>query len=329
MSKTLIALTFAALLTTTQTWAADASGQEERSNSKNTYESKAVKVPGTKVFLSPPPGFAPAERFGGFIKKEDVATIVVTEIPGAYSQVTNFTKNDLAGKGINITSSSTFNNGKREASLLEFTQMAAGKKFKKVACFFGDEASTTIVTGSMPESGPAAVFDQMRQAVKSARFDPHARLTSLEEGLPFTIADTKKLKKATRLQNTLLFTTTGKVEAGKDNGPLFIVGQSVSEGAIENHEAFARERLERTKQVKNILIDKQRSIKQAGLDGEEFLASGVDAEDGAPTYIFHTMLFDKDGYFIFQGLCPASERSVFEPEYQKLVQNFQLRPNGR
>jgi len=328
MSKTVRALFFTAffagMLTTTAARAAD-QGSSNQDATISVADSKPLKVLGTKVFLSPPPGFVQADRFTGFIKKDDSASIIVTEIPGAYAQVTSFTKNDLAGKGINLTTSTTFNTGKREASLIEFTQMAAGKKFKKVACFFGDQITTTVVTGTMPENGSSSLFDSIRQAVKSARYDPHARLSGLEEGLPFTIADSKKFKKATRLQNTLLFTTTGKVTPGKDNGPLFIVGQSVNEGPIENHEAFARERLERTKQVKNIIIDKQRSIKQSGLDGEEFLASGVDAEDGVPTYIFHTILFDNDGYFIFQGLCPAAERAVFEPEYQKLVQSFHLR----
>lgn len=287
----------------------------------------SVKVTGTRVFLSPPPGFAPADRFCGFIKKDDNASIVVTEIPGAYEQVTSFTKKDLAGKGISLTASNTLTNGKRESSLIEFTQMAEGMKFKKVACFFGDQVTTTIVTGTMPESGSDALFDSLREAVKSARLDPHARVAGLEEGLPFTIADTKKLKKATRLQNTLLFTTTGKVQPGKDNGPLFIAGQSLREGPIENHEAFARERLQQTKQLKNIIIEKQRSIKQAGLEGEEFLGSGTDSEDGTPTFIYHALLFDKDGYFIFQGLCPVSQRAVFEPEYLQLLKNFQPRQN--
>jgi hypothetical protein len=127
------------------------------------------------------------------------------------------------------------------------------------------------------------------------------------------------------LQNVLLFTTTGKMENGKDNGALFAVGQSVGDVPIGNRETFARERLQHTPQLKNITIKKENMIKQAGLDGEEFLAQGLDAQDGAPTYVFHTVLFDKEGYYIFQGLCPMSERALYEPEYQRLVKNFQLR----
>ena len=102
------------------------------------------------------------------------------------------------------------------------------------------------------------------------------------------------------------------------------MGQSAGDVLIENRQSFARERLEHTPSLKNITIDKTNPIKQSGLDGEEFLAQGVDAQDGVPTYVFHTMLFDKQGYYIFQGLCPVSERAVYEPEYQKLVKNFQL-----
>jgi len=285
-----------------------------------------IKVPGTRVFLSPPEGFAPAEGFNGFIQKDLNASIIVTEIPGSYEQVSSgFTEKELAGKGMNLTASSAITKDRHTASLIEFTQMAMGKKFKKVACIFGDRVTTTLVTGAMPEDGSKELFATLKEAVKSAHFDPRARLGGIEDGLPFTIADTKKFKKATRLQNTILFTTTGKASPGRDNGPLFVVGHSVGEVAIENRETFAKERLTHTPQLKNIIIDKEKSIKQADLTGEEFLAQGVDVEEGTPTYIFHTVLFENDGYYIFQGLCPISERAVYEPEFQALVKNFHLR----
>jgi hypothetical protein len=66
-------------------------------------------------------------------------------------------------------------------------------------------------------------------------------------------------------------------------------------------------------------------IKQAGLEGDELFAKGTDVQDGTPIYVYQTILFEKDGYFLFQGLCPLSEQATYEPEYQKLVRNFQLR----
>jgi hypothetical protein len=313
MQKILLSFSLLGILTLAPIWAAE----------------QPIKVPGTRVFLSPPEGFAPSDRFLGFVQKEASASLVVTETRGSYEQViSSFSKGELANRGMNLTASSVLAVGKgqgSQGSLIEFTQNASGHKFKKVACIFGDQTNTTIVTGSMPDSGSGELFDSLKAAVKSARFDPRATLGSPDEGLSYTIADTKKFKKATRLQNVLLFTTTGKMQTGKYNGPLFAVAQSEGDVSIENREAFGKERLQHTPQVKNITIEKENIIKQAGLDGEEFLAKGVDSEDGVPTYVFHTVLFGKDGYFIFQGLCPLSERAVYEPEYQQLVKNFQLR----
>jgi hypothetical protein len=289
----------------------------------------AIKVAGTRVFLSPPEGFAPSDRFSGFVKKDVEASLAVTEIHGPYEQViSSFSKGELASRGLDLTASSVIADGKGQGpqtSLIEYTQTAFGKKFRKVACIFGDHTNTTIVTGTMPDNAGSELFSSLKEAAKSARYDAHARLGSLDEGLPFTISDTKKFKKASRLQNVLLFTTTGKTEQSQDNAAIFAVGQSAGEVAIGDHETFARERLQHTPQVKNITIDQVNMIKQAGLDGAEFLAKAVDAKDGSPTFVFQTMLFSKDGYYIFQGLCPMSERAVNGPEYQQLVKNFQLR----
>lgn len=288
-----------------------------------------IKVPGTRVFLSPPEGFAPSTRFSGFIKKEASASLAVTEIKGPYDQViASFSKGELASRGMNLTASSVITMGKNEnlkASLIEYTQTAYGQKFKKVACIFGDKTNTTIVTGAMPENGAGELFKSLKESAESARYNPHARIESLDEGLPFTIADTKKLKKASRLQNVLLFTTTGKPDQARGSNAIFAVGQSAGQVSIGDHETFARERLLQSPQVKNITIDKVTMVKQAGLEGDEFFAKGTDAQDGTPTYVYQTILFDKDGYYLFQGLCPLSERSTYEPEYQQLLQNFQMR----
>jgi hypothetical protein len=294
-----------------------------------TQAKTAVRVLGTKVFLVPPEGFSASENFCGFFKKDEDASIVVTEIPGPYDQViTGFNKNDLNGKGMNLTATSVIKGsgtGDKTKTLIEFTQSAFGKKFKKVALIFGDRVSTMLVTGGMPEGGGDELFNTLKTSVKTARYDPRASLANLTEGLPFTVADGKKLKKALRVQNTLLFTNNGKAKAGEDNGPLFVVGHSVGDIPDDNRSAYARERLEHTPSLKNITVKKESPLSQAGLEGEEFIAEAVDSKDGVPTFVYHAMLFDKSGYYIFQGLCGLSEKGEYEAEFQRLVKNFQLR----
>jgi hypothetical protein len=313
MQKKSLAGLLLGILSTTSVWAAE----------------QPIKVPGTRVFLSPPEGFAPSTRFSGFIKKEASASLAVTEIRGPYDQViASFSKGELASRGMNLTASSLLTMGKNEnlkASLIEYTQTAFGQKFRKIACIFGDKTITTIVTGAMPDNGTSELFTSLKESAKSARYDPHARIESLDEGLPFSIADTKKLKKASRLQNVLLFTTTGKTDQAQGSSAIFAIGQSAGEVSVGDHETFARERLLQSPQVKNITIEKVAAVKQAGLEGEEFFAKGADAQDGTPTYVYQTILFEKDGYFLLQGLCPLTERATYEPEYQQLLKNFQMR----
>ncbi len=48
----------------------------------------SVAVPGTSVRLPPPEGFMPADRFPGFMKESTGSSIMVSEIPGPYGEVT-------------------------------------------------------------------------------------------------------------------------------------------------------------------------------------------------------------------------------------------------
>ena len=48
----------------------------------------AGEVPGTSATLTPPDGFVEATRFPGFIKESTGSSIMISEIPGPYAEVT-------------------------------------------------------------------------------------------------------------------------------------------------------------------------------------------------------------------------------------------------
>jgi hypothetical protein len=48
-----------------------------------------VRVTGTSVALAPPPGFEPSSRFPGFERADLQSSVMVTEIPGPFAEVTS------------------------------------------------------------------------------------------------------------------------------------------------------------------------------------------------------------------------------------------------
>ena len=68
---------------------------------------QGVRVPGTKVTLTPPDGFSLAQQYPGFEREVDQASIMVTELPGpAAEMIRVMTKEALAGRGMVLVASS-------------------------------------------------------------------------------------------------------------------------------------------------------------------------------------------------------------------------------
>jgi hypothetical protein len=291
-----------------------------------TAKQSAVRVLGTRVRISPPAGFEAATSFPGFSKKDEDASIVVSQLSGAYDQIlAGFTQGTMGKEGLSVSATTPIKINGKPATRLQMYQNKDGHKYKKVAVVFPDGNTSILVTATMPDSGSEKLFQALQKAVETARSEEHAKEPAIEEGLSFSVADSRKFKKARRVLGAVVFTTTGKAKAGEDNGALFVVGQSKAAVAEGERKAFVKERLEHTPHLKNITIEKEEAISQAGLDGTEIIAQAVDSVDGVPTFVYHAILFDKDSYYLFQGLCPLAERAQCQPEYQNLVKNFQLR----
>ncbi|MGL5005729.1 MAG: hypothetical protein ACRDAM_22600, partial [Casimicrobium sp.] len=53
----------------------------------HTYAQTPVRVSGTAISIAPPEGFRASTRFSGFEHGEVQASIMITELPGPYSEV--------------------------------------------------------------------------------------------------------------------------------------------------------------------------------------------------------------------------------------------------
>ena len=92
----------------------------------------------------------PSTNFKGFSNPVDqTAMIMVTEIPGPYTEVNKgFNTDILKTKGMELKTKKRIKVAAYNGLLIELEQAANGSVFTKHILIYGDEKSTTLVNGA-------------------------------------------------------------------------------------------------------------------------------------------------------------------------------------
>jgi hypothetical protein len=142
------------------------------------------------------------------------------------------------------------------------------------------------------------------------------------EGLLFRIEQSEKLKIAGRIANMLMLNESGSTTPAAPGAPLYVIGNSVSQTAIDDLPAFARARAANTAQVKDLREIKGIAIKLGGLNAYELIADAADAKSGGPIKFYQVIAPDGENYFIVQGLVAAARAGEYVPEFQRITGSF-------
>lgn len=298
-------------------WAADKS-QESEDKAR-----ELVHLNGTRLNIKAPAGMSKADNFAGFIDPDTNASLMVTEMPAPFKQLTEgFTNERLTAKGMQLVGKESKDKGQYQGLAVDLTQKVYGTSVKKHVYIFGNDNFSIVATATILEGTPDTVMEKLKGAIDSIAVDTTIS-PSLEEGLPYKLKETANLKRATRLQNTLLFNKAGKTNP-PEKGPLFLSSQSIMKVRIEQPDEFARRRIKDTPYVKHMEIEKEQDIELSGLKGRKLLALGTDAKNGEKTFVYMVLLFENDGYYIMQGISPLSMRPIMEKEFDEIATSFKL-----
>lgn len=277
-----------------------------------------VPIAGTRVSLEPPPGFVKADQFPGFIQKSTQASILVSDIPAPFAEVTKgFNTAGLASRKMTLVQKESVTLPAGEALLLSVRQEAQGIRFAKWMLVFGDPARTTLVVATYPEKSDAALGDALRQSLLGVTLS--AGSPSPAEGLTFTVTEQAPLRILHRVGNSVVLGTDEKFPAG----PALVVAASVSEDVqIANRRAHARQRLRQNEHVAQIDLLTEEQVQIDALPGVALVAEGRDRQTGTKLFLLQTTLYNEEGYYVAQGLAPAEQRATYEPLFQSVIASF-------
>ena len=288
----------------------------------------AEHVHGTSVNLNPPPGFVKSERFPGFQNETNGCSIMVTELPGPYSEVAKgFSDQEkMQARGMVLLEKSSVTVDGQAGMLLHIEQSAYGMLFRKWILVVDRSGSTTFIAGTCPMTESSQQESLLKEAVLSTTFgkqvDPMDALSfSVHPQAPFEIAKV--------MGNNVLLSPNGQFPAKDENIPIMIVGISYAENLnIENRKQFARDRIKKTPTVKNIIIQQCTPATIGLLTGYSVIAEAKSKKTSKPMTIYQVLLFDATGYCIIQGLTPSAKEEEYLPIFNEIAKSFRLKSDG-
>lgn len=285
----------------------------------------AERIPGTKITLEAPEGFTKATQFPGFMMESTGASILVSEVPGPFSEITEGfkSKEALAARGMVLLESSEVRIASGTALLLQVGQIVEEAAYLKWILVFGNEKETVMITATLPEQ----VADQLSAAAKKSllttRWDTAAKVDFFE-GLTFRVKELGGLKIANKVGNTIIMTNNGVFPQRDLRDPVVVVGASLTESFTKPGDtmAYARARLAQTKELRESTVTAETAITINGMEAIVLEVDAKEKESGQDLYVLHGLIFAPKGYYIFQGFVERAQKDTYASDFAAILMSF-------
>jgi len=280
--------------------------------------------PEVGLALPKPKGFDKADAFHGFQQESTGASVMLSAIPGPFSEVTKgFDKPSLAKRGMELRSKKPVKFDSQTGFLLHVAQRAYGRQFLKWLVVFGDEKETKMVTATFPASHAESLSKPLRKVVLSVVVSKSNRETS---PLPFSIQAVDGLlpvKKITAMGKVAMFTKNGKIPNTSPDDPMFVIAPSLGNVPIANPKQFSIQRLHRTAHTDIESVTSISKVKIDQLQGFEVIANGQDQDSKAELLVYQLMLFPPDGgYVLMTGLVGKTIGETYLPKFMQMAKTY-------
>lgn len=271
--------------------------------------SQPISIPGTKCTMIPPEGFTLSNRFSGFIQPSTGASIMLTELPAPYQEISDgFTAEALRTKGMELVSKRLIDLNGSKATMIVVTQTAQGISYKKQMLLLGDSSVSVIVNGIYPNG---AEIDEklIEKALFTTRYNQTEQVDPEEAALYTISLEGSAFKPYKYVSGVLLYTEEDQLPTQK---PTLMIGNSLSKVTTTDLKAYATSHLFTVVKPNKPKVIETNEIEIDGLTGIEIIAELE--KPGKPTeLVYHLILFtEDDDYFLIMG-----NSSVNIPEYTR------------
>lgn len=263
----------------------------------NKQSEKHKNINGTKISLIPPQGFISAQNFIGLQQAESGSSIMVLDVPGPYSEISaGLNAENLLSNGVEVSLIEQLTINELPGMLITGKQRAYGNTYSKYILVFGNETETIMMNGVFPEN-MNKFGAEIKKSMLSVIYDAGLELD------PFAVLDytidvsQTKLKFASSMSGSLIFTVDGKVPTASEDKTNLIVTKSFNTVTPEDKKQFCINRIKNTPvDIQNIEYTNEISVD--GMNGYEIYAKAKSKNADTPENIYQVILFSDDLYYI-------------------------------
>lgn len=282
----------------------------------NVLTEQHQNIRGSRVSIIPPPGFVKANTFLGFQHQASGATIMATEVPGPYLEVSGaFREGDLSKSGMELVSRKEISVGGLDGILVEADQFGNGIMHTKYLMIFGNENLSILVIAVHPKEQAKNFSKAVREAVLSIVYQPELKVDPFE-AVPFAMSGEGTGFDSCRVvMGLLMFTREGGTPpSSRDKASL--CAMVVTERAVINDKrATALEGFKHGSGGNHdVKVDSIREVTIDDLLGYEIVGTGVDNKTGERELMYQVILFGYEQITMIIGTAVA--------DYEKNVEAF-------
>ena len=203
-------------------------------------------------------------------------------------------------------------------------QQDQGRKSIKTVLLAAEPTLTVLVIGQMaPEATPDEV-SRIEAAIRTVAVRPPLAMHDQIASLPFRVGDMAGFRAMRVMAGNSLLLTDGPSDVIKEaEQPMVIVAQSFGQTPpAEQRDAYARAVLVGNTFVKDAVLERSQSFRQAGSDWHEIVARAKDGMSGNPVIVSQTIRWEPDGYLRTVGVARADQRDLVMPRFRKVADSL-------
>lgn len=282
----------------------------------NVKSEKHIIIPGTRLYIIPPPDFVPGSSFTGF-QKGETALINIYDLVGGnfYTNAETFSKTAFENKGAIVFD---FKEIKVNGFPGKFIHMQGDPSAKAYAIVFGDTTFSTMIMALYPADDESTGRDIL-QSLRTVYYDKELVIDPFETANFSIDEDASKFKFFKYSANLYLYTPGGIDNKDDRDAPLVLVSQ------------FPRDFTMTAKSIAEMMIFK---AQQYGLTNQELKNTTSDKLNGYETYqteiygqlqgkyclLFYTVVAIADKAIVIQGIS-KKDNDVNIEEFKKIARS--------
>lgn len=284
----------------------------------NNKTSKHINIPGTRLYMIPPPGFTVAKTFIG-LENGNLGMMNVYDLVGGNynTNAATFSKEAFESKGLKVYDFQTITvNG----FPCKYVSIQADATTTAHSLVFGDTTFSVMIMSSYV-SANEEIGKQILGAINSIYYDKSKAIDPYETA-NFTLDESKsKFKFQNYTANLYIYTIDGKDNKGQADDPGILITQFPMDGT--------------PKQVAEAMVDKagqygltEFKIRDAGeldINGQKGYAMEIHGlMKGKPSILYTCVVAKGDKGIIIQGIAPKDPEENLK-EFKNLINTIQIK----